>query len=653
MQPVLFDMKKILVVLPFLLMSSICRGQATISRDSLLARLETLGEDSVKVSLLYTIANDYIKDDLDKAVQYCRRGEALSRKIEYMQGILNYYAHYSTILNFRGDFDGFLKTNLEAMEYAVKHADSSEFARTMLNVGIAYRQLQDHELAVRYIEEAKDILIKRNVHRYDAAIFNILQMLYNSMHQYRRGVTNGLNAINSIKEDGDQELLRQAYNNLGLNYLSLRIYDSAKYYLNRAAIQARKNGDIPVQTITSLNFALIALKQKQYDSIRQHVNNALVLSKKYGSHEYEGLAQYGLAYDYLLKKEYHLSQLYADSALLTANKFNMPDLKQKLYALFSRLNYGRQDTHAGEDYFDQYEILSDSLLNNSITNTTIRIEKKLESERKDAKIKLQEVQLRQKSLLNYFLGTGTLALLLILLLSYRNYRGSQKLQQAKIDELETEKQLMATAAVLKGEQQERTRLAKDLHDGLGGMLSGIKFSLGRVKENLVMTPDNAQAFDRSIDMLDSSIQEMRRVAHNMMPEILLKYGLDIALKEFCSEIDRRDMIRVRYQSTGMNTAIQQTLAVTVYRIVQELVSNAIKHSGARNILVQVHLFSDEKLLAITIEDDGTGFDTRLLDQSPGIGWRNIQSRVEFLNGRLDIQSSPGKGTSVMIEINIV
>jgi len=402
-----------------------------------------------------------------------------------------------------------------------------------------------------------------------------------------------------------------------------------------------------------LNFAQISLYQEQVDSVKFHATNALRLSQKYGANELKGLAQYGLAYHYLLKKDYTTSAIYADSALRLANQYKIPDLKQKLFALLSNLNYGRQNTTLGYNFFNRYEMLSDSMLNNSIANNTIRIEKKLETARKDAKIELQQAQIDKKNTLNIFLGVGAGALLIILLLSYLNYKHRQNLQQTKIEELETEKQLAATASVLKGEEQERTRLAKDLHDGLGGMLSGIKFSLNNMKGNLIMTPDNAQAFERSIDMLDSSIREMRRVAHNMMPEMLLKYGLDTALKEFCTEIDRTDLMRITYQSAGINnTTLDQTLAVTVYRIVQELVSNALKHSKAHTVLVQVHRLEKEKLLAITVEDDGVGFDPKKLNQSTGMGWQNIQSRVDFLKGRLDVQSSPGNGTSVMIEISI-
>ena len=239
------------------------------------------------------------------------------------------------------------------------------------------------------------------------------------------------------------------------------------------------------------------------------------------------------------------------------------------------------------------------------------------------------------------------------MLAYRNYRHRQKIQQAKIDELQTEKLLTATEAVLKGEEQERSRLAKDLHDGLGGMLSGIKHSLSTMKENLIMTPGNAQAFERSIDMLDSSIREMRRVAHNMMPEMLLKYGLNTALREFCNEITHSGISTINYQSVDMdNAAVEQTAAVAIYRIAQELVNNAIKHGHASEVLVQLHLSQQEKLLVLTVEDNGKGMDAGVLNQSTGIGWKNIQSRVDFLQGRLDVQSQPGNGTSVMIEITI-
>ena len=210
--------------------------------------------------------------------------------------------------------------------------------------------------------------------------------------------------------------------------------------------------------------------------------------------------------------------------------------------------------------------------------------------------------------------------------------------------------MTATEAVLKGEEQERSRLAKDLHDGLGGMLSGIKYSFQTMKGNLVMTPENHQAFERSMDMLDSSIKEMRRVAHNMMPEALVKFGLDTALKDFCNDINQTGALKVNYQSPGLQGAmIDQTTAITIYRIVQELLNNMMKHAAATQAIVQVS--KTDNSIGITVEDNGKGFDPAILKNARGIGWENIQGRVDYLKGTVDIQSAPGKGTSVHIEIN--
>ena len=118
-------------------------------------------------------------------------------------------------------------------------------------------------------------------------------------------------------------------------------------------------------------------------------------------------------------------------------------------------------------------------------------------------------------------------------------------------------------------------------------------------------------------------------------------------------MDRSSMLHVNYQSIGIHQVdISQTTAINIYRIIQELVNNSIKHAQAKNVLVQLHQSEQEKLLAITVEDDGNGFDTNQLKQSEGMGWLNITNRIEFLKGKIDLQSEPSKGTSIMIEINI-
>lgn len=171
-----------------------------------------------------------------------------------------------------------------------------------------------------------------------------------------------------------------------------------------------------------------------------------------------------------------------------------------------------------------------------------------------------------------------------------------------------------------------------------------------MKGNLIMTPENQQAFERSMDMLDSSIREMRRVANNMMPEVLVRFGLDRALRDFCDDVNGAGALKVSYQSVGMEQVeVQQTTAIAVYRIAQELLNNTIKHAGASSAIIQ--LSKTASGIDLTVEDNGKGFDTRILTESKGMGWSNIQNRVDYLKGRMNVQSVPGKGTTVNIEID--
>ncbi len=171
-----------------------------------------------------------------------------------------------------------------------------------------------------------------------------------------------------------------------------------------------------------------------------------------------------------------------------------------------------------------------------------------------------------------------------------------------------------------------------------------------MKGNLIITSDTAQAFERSIDMMETCIKEMRRVAYNMMPEVLVESGLNIALKDYCNNINQSGALNLNYHSIGIDDSnIDQTTSIAIYRIVQELINNTIKHAAAKKAIVQVS--QSEDLLTLTVEDDGIGFDPVILQRVKGIGWLNIQSRIDFLKGTLDVQSGEGKGTSVHIELN--
>ena len=137
----------------------------------------------------------------------------------------------------------------------------------------------------------------------------------------------------------------------------------------------------------------------------------------------------------------------------------------------------------------------------------------------------------------------------------------------------------------------------------------------------------------------------------MMPESLVRFGLDTALEDYCKGINKSGALQINYQSIGLkNHYFEHTTAITIYRIIQELISNTLKHAAAKNAIVQVT--KSDNLLTITVEDDGKGFDIRLLNSSKGMGWINIKHRVDFLKGKLDVKTKAGNGTSVHIEFEM-
>ncbi|HRH35021.1 MAG TPA: sensor histidine kinase, partial [Catalimonadaceae bacterium] len=191
-------------------------------------------------------------------------------------------------------------------------------------------------------------------------------------------------------------------------------------------------------------------------------------------------------------------------------------------------------------------------------------------------------------------------------------------------------------------------LARDLHDGLGGMLSGLKFSLNNMKGNMILDEENASAFSISIGQLDNVISEMRRVAHSMMPEALVRFGLKEASQDLCDQMMKTSGLQIHFQAIGMDGELKKSDSVALYRIEQELLNNILKHAEATEITVQ--LVRDESQISLTVEDNGKGFDPSLIPQ--GAGLTSIRTRVEALGGRLDIQSKPGEGSSFLIELEV-
>ncbi|MGZ8538539.1 MAG: ATP-binding protein, partial [Flavisolibacter sp.] len=455
------------------------------------------------------------------------------------------------------------------------------------------------------------------------------------------------------------------------DFYALKLPDSAIFYLNKARpiIEKIKNHRLNIQFYSKLgqgkrltnDFRGAIVEYQKTISEAKLVNNQfqVLATNKLIGFCYEKLEEYSKARSYFLLA----------LASLSINNYvkEKMEVLQHLVQVEEKLNNKSQ----AFIYLKQLTLIKDSVSTEESKKAIAEIENKYQAAEKEKSIirleKEKEVQvlslnqknqsISQKTTLNYFLASFLILFLLFGFVGMRNLRHRQKLskqqdllQEQRIRELEKDKQLVAVDSMLKGQEEERTRLAKDLHDGLGGMLSGVKFSLMNMKSNLIINHENVIMFERSLDMLDSSIQELRRVAHNMMPEALTKFGLDEALKDYCDNINNAQIVQVKYQSFGMENRMDTNTEIIVYRIVQELFANIFKHAKATEVLVQ--LLREGDRLAITVEDNGKGFDIRDLEKSKGSGWANIHSRVDYLKGKLDLHSEEGKGTSVNIELHV-
>jgi signal transduction histidine kinase/TPR repeat protein len=653
--------------------------------------------DSTEVKALIDLAAKYEKNDPDSAIRYYMRAVKLSQKNGYTSGrirsvagiayayakkglndssliyynradslcvllkqdipFLDMYSFYSWVLNNQSRFDESLKLCKRALDISLKLKDKKEIATAYIAIGLVHVNKSFYKQALENYFLAMDNLQSVNETSIICRLYDRISGCYYPLKLYNKSLEYEEKAISCLLPGGDTARIRNAYFNAGLLLKELGQYQKALSYYQKA-IQMNTGTDGDKILDCRLQFSMAALLNAQGDHLgaATYAGKGINFSKalNFESGVAMNLGELGRAYLYLRK--FDEAKTVLKEAIVISQRNNLGEELQLALDLVRFAEAATGDFTTSAAYDKMYRKLVDSVFNQQTANNIQELESKYRTVEKQNEItrlqseqKIQELSLQRKNILNGILIGGVIIILVISLLSYRNYKQKQKMQQQRINELEAEKQLAATEAVLKGEEQERTRLAKDLHDGLGGMLSGIKYSLNTMKGNLIMTPENNQAFERSMDMLDSSIKEMRRVAHNMMPEALVKFGLDTALKDFCNDVNQSGALKISYQSIGLeNEVIEQTTAITIYRIVQELINNTMKHAAAKSAIVQVAKTNNQ--LAITVEDDGKGFDTSILNRSKGIGWSNIVNRVEFLKGKLDINSEAGKGTSVLVEL---
>ena len=649
--------KSVVWWLPHLAIIQFAFGQIS-KLDSIGQQIKTTPNDTVQINLCYQYGEELANKYPDSALWYYNLAKKHSIATKYDRGRAAYASHAIEILNAQGKFKEALALCKEALAIYQTIGSKKDIAVALINIGSEWHYLSDFQLAtdnylmaLKIAEELEDIRLQRIIN-------NNLASIFINLKEFKKGKTYAIKSLELAHILKNDYAISSSMFNIATAELYLKDYDNALKHYSQIIQIGERTDDYILILDGWLGTADVYNARHNYGEALNYYGKVISLSKEKYAPEYEMYAYMGLSDLYKNTGQNDECEASILSGITLAEKLGTKYELKDLYLKASEMAEKAQRYMDALEYRKKYETLNDSVVGEKSKLNISLLEAKFESEKKETMIsnlennkKIQELSISQKNSLNYLLFGIIMVILLTSYISYRNYRHKQKLQTNRINELETEKQLAATAAVLKGEEQERTRLAKDLHDGLGGMLSGIKYSFESIKGNMIMTTDNQQVFERSMDMLDSSIKEMRRVAHNMMPESLLKFGLDTALKDFCNHINKTGAVQIDYLSLGLaNASINQTVAITIYRIVQELINNTLKHAKAETVIVQIT--KTEHQLTITVEDDGEGFDTLILKKSQGMGWTNILHRVEFLKGNLNVDSEYSKGTSVHIEFNV-
>jgi two-component system, NarL family, sensor kinase len=549
-------------------------------------------------------------------------------------------------------------------EWVIQNAAADSLRETEaaahLTLGKIYTSVLLFEEATCYLTTALNIAEKNNFPAVRAGALNTIGYIYQRNEQYEKAVEYYQSALASSNTARYQEGIALANYNLG----SIALLQSQKNKIKQAAavqqvqnaykiITAQKDTQQMIAFSSGLVNAYLALQQ--FDAAWKILQKTETLIQATGK-KVAYIRHYnrvGKIYNHI--KKYDEAIRYYHTGLELTRQYHIPRWFCMYYTDLAE-TYENMGNYKKANWYNQLNIqMHDALVSKENFIAAADIQNQYERAKKDNQIlKLAAINKHQTTLNRIFIG-ATLALALISFLGYGNFKHRQKiarqqqeLQQQQIAELEKDKHLLAIDAMLKGQEEERSRIAKDLHDGLGGLLSGTKLSFLNVKENLLLTKENAALFDKSLSMLDTTIGDLRKVAHNLMPETLIRFGLYDSLRDFCSSIQLSSGKKVVYQQLGENRLLNSTAQVYSYRIIQELVNNALRHAAAQQIIVQLSI--NAHTIGIVVEDDGKGFDKNEIDHIRGAGINNVHSRVQYFNGMLDIITAPGKGTSVNIEL---
>jgi len=602
----MFKFKKAVFFFCFLCCTSFANAQSS-KIDSLRFIIKFNADNAQKVNAYKALANAMIFKDFDECQAAAVAGAALAEKLKDPASVAELKKYAGLSWYFKGSYDSAAVYYYVAMDI-LKKTDAPAVKAGVLNeLGKLYRKTRDLDRSLQMYDEAFAIYKKMNNDDGMATILNESGVVFEYKEDYTEAIRRYKSSL-ALREKMN-DLVGKAYS---LNFLG------GVYTLQKNFVEAEK------YLLESLD-----LKKQSQDSF------AIALGYTDLGYMYKEQGKYAKAVE-----QYDLSNT-------IAIKLKYAELQMANYRELAAIAEKTGNFAQSLDYYKKQTSLKDSIFSGDKMKQVEQLNAKYQAEKKEQQLKLQQAEITKK---NYLLWGLVTVAALVIFTGFSFYRKRQVQNKLQLQAEVMKQQDIATRAIINAEENERKRIAAELHDGVGQMMSAAKMNLSAFESDILFKDESQKVnFEKLIGLVDESCKEIRSVSHQMMPNALLKSGLASAVKEFLDKIDNR-IIKINLHTEGLQERLDSNTETVLYRVIQECVNNVIKHSGANNL--DISLIKDADGISATVEDNGRGFDISDKQKFEGIGLKNISSRVAFLKGTVDFDSSPGKGTLVAIHVPI-
>lgn len=529
---------------------------------------------------------------------------------------------------------------LKFLEFAKKRKDSFEIALGNFYLGNSYVVEHNYEYALKqYLKSAKYFETVKDSARL-SSILNGIGAAYQNYGNDSLSLKYYKQSQQISKSRGDLRRSAFALNNIGNIYKNRGALDVAKTYMEEAVNHIETTNQLQYIIPISINLANVYTDLKDFNKSTKIYNELLPkidTLKEVFSH---GAIMRGLGNSNLVrgnnKKALHnlkrAYNIYSNSGFFDDRYDMMPDLI-KAYEV-------NKQFASGLTLFNEYNTIKDSIFNTEKDKNLTEAIQKYETQKKDKEIIQQQLLLKKKQVQYSYMTGIAIFLLVTSILTWFILQQRQKRKNQEIIALKREHQIKTLESLIEGEEKERLRIAKELHDGVNGDLSAIKYKLTSMQEM------SNKIINEAVEMIDKSCKQVRAISHNLIPPSLESFNLVEASEEYCQNMDATHSQQINFQYIGDNFSIPKNAEINIFRIIQELVTNSIKHAMATEINVQMSC--RKNTIQLTIEDNGKGFDKSEV-VTDGIGLKNVQSRIDYLQGTIDLISNK-QGTSYAIEI---